>query len=179
MSKPFYERGRYNCEIVTHGLSKSSKGTPQAYIRFKVLEFEDGERVAAQYERTCWRALTEKAIDFAIKDLRALGFRGDSFRAFDLNNANSQSLEGNRVVMWCDHEDDQNGEPRERWGVARDSSDFEVKALEADEQRKLDAIFGKSLKQSPAAESAPQPKPQPVGVGSSLEMGISDDDVPF
>lgn len=181
---PFYAVGRYACKVVDQALGETSKGNPQFVLRFQVLGLVDpadpSKYILAgqQYERTHYRAITDKTIQYFLEDLKLLGFKGESFKALDPNNDGFHDFRGMDIDMWCGHENDQDGKPREKWGVARQGSTFEVKPLEAKKVRDLDNLFGKQLKTLKSSEpirTAPTnaaPPPQ-----DSTE--ISDDDVPW
>jgi hypothetical protein len=183
MPKPYYEEGFYKVEITDQAMSVAGTGTPQFVLRFKVLaRLENGEEEPVRsYERLHFRAITEKTIDYFVEDLRTLGFAGTSFRLLDPQTPGFHDFRGRIVEMYCRHGEDQNGNPREEWGVARSAGALELRLLPAAKYRELDNLFGRALKSAggganpkpPAAARAPEPRapaPQP---------GITDDDVPF
>lgn len=176
MSTPFYAPGRYVCEMTDQALGKASTGTAQIVWRFRVLETETGDQLAAQYERTIYRSVTDKTMPYVLEDLRTLGFNRDSFAEIDPSTPGYQSFKGVQFTAFCTHEEDQrNGGWRERWGIAN-SGAFEVTPLEKGKVRELDALFGKQLKTLKTGAAPPRQEPvaQPV-----TSEGISDDDVPF
>jgi hypothetical protein len=179
----YYEVGKYACRITSQAMGEAKTGTPQFILRFTVLArvYDDGEmeRVNRQYERTAYRAITEKTIPYLIEDLKTLGFQGSSFRDLDPSSPNFFDLEGRDVEMWCGHEAGTDGENREKWGVARQGGAKkdapQVKPVDAKKLRDLDNLFGKHLK-----ELAPKPQFKPVPVTQPVSQnGITDDDVPF
>lgn len=174
--KPFYEKGRYICEMVNQGITKSKNtGTPQIVWRFLVLETENHEPVDAQYERTIYRAVTDKTMPYVLQDLQTLGFQYDSFKMIDPNTPGYQDFTGKQFLAFCSHEEYE-GSTREKWGIANEGAAFEVTPLDAPALRQLDALFGKQLKT--LKETAPAEKP--VGVGAEAGgLGVTDDDVPF
>ncbi len=181
MSAPFYAVGRYACKVTDQALGETSTGKPQFVLRFQVLGLVDPKDPsryiagAQQYERTHYRAITDKTIQYFIEDLKLLGFKGESFKALDPNNDGFHDFRDLDIDMWCSHENDQEGKPREKWGVARQGSTFEVKPLEAKKVRDLDNLFGKQLKSAKAAEPV---RTAPANAASPA-MEITDDDVPF
>lgn len=177
MAGPFYAPGRYICEMTDQGLSTASTGTPQIVWRFLVLETDRREQVPAQYERTIYRAVTERTMPYVLDDLRTLGFRGDSFKELDPNNPDHQSFKGVQFVAFCNHEEGQDGKTREKWGIVNEGS-FEIKPMESKKVRELDALFGKELKKLKADTATTERRPAPVGAQQD-EFGITDDDVPF
>jgi hypothetical protein len=181
MAAPYYDVGRYACKVTNQALGEARTGTPQFILQFTVLgkvDPSDPSRYlpgTMQYERTHYRAITDKTIKYLLEDLKTLGFKGGSFKELDPGNANFHDFRGQDVDMWCAHENAQDGTPREKWGVARVSSGLEVKAVEPKKLRDLDNLFGKQLKTlaaTPGTRSAPVNAAPP-----SAE--ISDDDIPF
>jgi hypothetical protein len=181
----FYEQGRYACEIVQQAMTKASTGTPQFVLRFRVIEFSNGEPVPQQYERTSYRAITEKTMPYVQRDLDVLGFTGDSLRQLDPSNPNYQNFVGQTVEFNCNHEKDQNGDLRERWGVAWNAPSKEIEGdpLESSQYRQLDALFNRNRSKSTSSaqpkQQANQPAQQPVPRQSSEDLGITDEDIPF
>lgn len=175
---PFYAPGVYVCQVTDQALSKASTGTPQFVLKVKVLGKPDPKDpgsyipVDQQYDRTIFRTITDKTIPYLTEDLKALGFTGSSFRYLDPNVEGAQIFTGTILDCYCKHENDQRGDLRERWSIARQGGGkLDVEALDAAEVRKLDALFGKQLKQQPA--TAPKPAP------TAAPLDVSDDDVPF
>jgi hypothetical protein len=179
---PHYAKGKYVCEILNQALSKAGTGTPQFVIQFKVLGTPSVEEPGSydpdpfQYERTMYRSITEKTIDYLIEDLRNLGVSIQSLKQLDPSSAGFFDLRGKVVDLWCNHEPGQSGGMREKWGVARAVSEFKVEPLEAAKMRELDNLFGKQLKAAFKPNGGQQSRPQPAAVAATE---ISDDDVPF
>ena len=166
----FYAEGRYACEITQQAMTKASTGTPQFVLKFRVLSLADGGKVTHQYERTCYRAITEKTVEYLKKDLDALGFEGGSLRRLDPENGDHQSFVGQQCEFDCRHEPHyQTGEPQEKWGVAWTSSGgaIEGEPLDPASYRKLDALFGVNTSSHAPVQKAAR----------SLE--IVDEDIPF
>lgn len=182
-NKPFYESGRYACKVTDQAMGEASTGNPQFVLRFKVMGLVDPSDptrfipAQQQYERTFYRTITEKTIEYFVEDLKTLGFSGDSFKKLDPNTDGFHDFRGADVDMWCAHEDDTSGGSREKWSVARQAGSFEVKPLESKKLRELDNLFGKHLK-GLKSEAPRQVEPQPAAVMASAE-GITDDDIPF
>jgi hypothetical protein len=179
----FYSVGRYICEIKSQALGEAGTGTPQFILRFTVMgEVDDDGNVAGvnrSYERTMYRAITEKTIPYLIEDLKALGFRGSSFRDLDPSSPSFFDLSGQEVEMYCAHEDGTNGE-REKWSVAFAKREAQpVKAVDSKKLRDLDNLFGKHLKElapkSGGGDANKRLKPVPVAASTQ----VADEDVPF
>ncbi len=178
MNGPFYQPGVYVAEVTAQALSKASTGTNQFVLRFKILgtPTDDGSFFpdANQYERTIYMALTEKTMTFVAEALEKLGYGGTGFGPLDPSHPNHESFAGNQVDVYCKHENDQSGNPRERWQISRGASSLKVVPLEAKEVRELDALFGKALKQ--------KPKTNPVNNNAIVNnhgLTVTDDDIPF
>ena len=163
---PQYQRGAYPaCEIISQALGEASTGTPQFSFRFRIPNTDD--------ERTCYIALTEKTRDFAIEDLKRLGFSMNSLRYLDPNVAGYQDFTGTFVDMYCKH-DTYNSKTSEKWSISRPLGAVDVKPLETNKMRDLDNLFGRSLKANAGPSQRPALKPQ-----AAASLGIVDEDVPF
>jgi len=173
---PFYEEGYYRCEIMSQAMTKAKTGTPAFVLRFRVIQSTSGENVPKQYERTCYRYITEKTMPYFQRDLQTLGFNGHSLRQLDPMAADHVSFVGQPVEMRCAHEDDNNGEPRERWDIAlqQAASQIEGEPLDSASYRQLDALFGASKKEG----GSPRPTPRPRAE-QQANMEVTDSDVPF
>jgi hypothetical protein len=176
----FYQEGRYKGEVVNQALGKNQRtSTPQFVLRFRVMCMIDGDRdvsVRQQYERTVYMYLSEKSAPFTIKKLQEAGFSGSSIRQLDLSHPEAQSFVGQYMEFQCVHEEGKDGEIREKWDLAYKSGngDIEITPLEPAEARKLDALFGATLKITPAAA----PKTAPARPVTTTDP-ISNDDIPF
>jgi hypothetical protein len=182
MAKPYYPVGRYACKVVGQALRESSTGNPQFVLRFTVkgrVDPADPSRfipMPAQYERTHYRSIIEKTIPHFTRDLKALGFQGETFTELDPNTEGFHDFTGQEVDMWCAHTPGSDGQLREEWSVARGGSSLKVKPLENKKVRELDNLFGKHLKGLKAETAAMPVAEQPA---QANELGITDDDVPF
>ena len=177
-SKPFYDIGRYVCRLGAHDIIEKPKG-PQLTIRFSVLGVYDnmGEvQPVRSYERTYYRVINENTGEYAIEDLKNLGYDRESFTALDPADPNGFVFMGREVDMWCGHENTDDGGQKEKWSVAKhadNSRAIEGKRADRKQLRSLDNLFGKALKSS-------TPKPAAKPVGEPVPAGVaSDDDVPF
>ena len=166
----FYDEGRYTCEITEQAMIKASTGTPQFVLKFRVLRLADGGKVSHQYERSAYRAITEKTVEYLKRDLESLGFTGGSLKRLDPANTDHQSFAGVQWEFDCKHEAHyQTGQPQEKWGVAWNSSGgaIEGEPLDQASYRKLDALFGVNTPTRAPAQKA----------ASTQE--ITDEDIPF
>jgi len=174
MASPFYEVGRYACRLGQHAMVEKEKG-PQLVLRFKVLgRYDNMGQVhdVRSYERTYYRVFNENTINFAIEDLKALGFAAPKFSSLDPEDSDPFSFDGIECDMWCSHKEDRNGDKQESWGPAKQagSSEIEGKRVDRSALRRLDNLFGKQLRPEAARNAKPAPVPP---------QGVSEDDVPF
>jgi hypothetical protein len=177
----FYTEGRYLGEIKEQAMTKvQSSGNPQFVLRFTVMSHENGEAVHRQYERTAYRVITDKTMEYFERDLESLGFSGNSLRQLDPASADHQSFVGKQCYFDCRHEE-YNGDQKEKWGVAWNAMGggaIEGDPLDASQFRQLDALFGRNKGGAtpPPAQRARQQTQQPVAAGG---MEITDEDIPF
>lgn len=166
-----FAKGKYPCIIRQQGFTTSKNGTPQFVLKFDVLT--DKGPVTRYYFKT----LTEKTMDYFVADMKNLGFAGSSMQQLDPAHPNHVSFVEREVEMYCGHSTDQNGDPKEEWGVALPA--MEMKPPPATALRSLDLLFGAAMKKTGGSRvvSAPKPKPQPVPVAAGDVP--SDDDVPW
>ena len=163
-SKPFYEIGAYVGEVVAQALGKTSTGKPQFVLRFRVLGRPDPKDPhnyipVQENERTMYRVITEKTTEYLLEDLEVLSYQRTSFGPLDPSHPQHQSFVGQQVEMYCKHENDQNGDLREKWQLSRGASGLKVDPLDQKGVRELDALFGKALK---AKVATVLPKPTPI-----------------
>lgn len=198
---PAYEVGRYYGRVTRQAMGETSNGNAQFVLSFLILgkvNLADpgGDLLTCpQGERSVFRTITDKTIDYVIEDLKALGYTKPSFKYLDPGTPGFEDFTGKELEFFCDHKldnrDDHQGELREQWGIARASSGPKVNPLDAKKARGLDALFGKQLK-SLAADAAPStaaPKGRspatmdepPVEDGNRAlqEAAAGDDDIPF
>lgn len=177
----YYSSGPYIGRVLEQALGESkNKGTPQLVLKFQIINEVDritGERLELreQQERWVYIYLTEKAMDMALKALKALGYRKNSLRFLDPTIEGFHNFAGTEVELYCKHEEYE-GEQQERWSV---NTPFESKPVDASSIRKLDALFGKGLKELVASGD-----PKATGkVNDALEEAAAavqgKDDIPF
>jgi len=176
-NRPYYDVGLHVGLIVSQQLTEAKTGTAQFVMRVKIMGAPTGDGgydpYTNQYERTIYMALTEKTIDFVAPQLQKLGFTGTSLGQLDPNSPNHQSFVNNYADLWCSHKDDQQGNPRESWGISQDQPEREP--LDPKKLRQLDSLFGKALRAT--GKPAPVTVQRPSRVDDINE--ITDDDIPF
>lgn len=181
-----YQAGKYRCQITEQGFGESkNKKTPFLGLKVRPTGFYDvtnGDLVpCSDFERTVMLYLTDNTIDQAMKNIRSLGFTGDSFRALDPEMPGHISLIGVETDFQCKHEP-YDGGIGEKWEFPLS----EGRPLEkvSGLSKKLDALFGKQIKSSgtpkPATARPAASGGVPVGAGMTTENGIPPaDDIPF
>lgn len=183
----YYSQGAYKCEVIDQGLSMSSTEKPQIWLLVRVLQSNDNPDLTInQYERTIFWTLTEKTIDFTLDKLERLGFSGQSFRDVDPNVEGHHSFVGQIIDCWCRLETYE-GKEREKWDLSRDLTVTPPDPLGDSDARKLDALFGRKLKERFKKSSAAKPAKaesqpnEPLAVGNVQSAGAppADDDIPF
>lgn len=172
-----YAPGRYRCQITEQGFSESKeKKTPCFAIKIKPTAAYDptnGDLVQCEaYERTVTLWLTENTVENAIRNVRSLGFDGASFRELDPEVPGHTSLVGVEFDFQCSHEEYE-GKQMERWEFPPP----EARPIErvSGLSKKLDALFGKSLK-SVAPPKATPAKSKQEGAAVAAPTG---DEIPF
>lgn len=187
MSEVYYPVGRYRCTVLQQGFSTAGTGTPQFVLRFMVCADGAGNAFAdvQRKERTYYKALTEKTMEYFAKDLKNLGVTVTSLSQLDPEAKDAVLLVGREVNMYCQHGTDRDGNAREEWGVAL--SDMEMKPPPASTMRSLDMLFGRAMRANGGGTPAPRPAtprqatpampPVPVPAGAYGEP--SDDDIPL
>lgn len=182
MNGPHYQAGNYLGEITQQGLSKAKTGNTQFVVRVKVLGCPTGDGQYApdpfQYERTIFLTITQNTIDFVSETLEYLGYDRQGFGPLDPSHPQHQSFIGKQVDLYCTHENDQSGNPREKWRISRNggSKALELTPLNQKELRELDALFGRNLR-SGSSKAAPTPTTNRQTSPATPE--ITDDDIPF
>ncbi len=174
----FYTIGEYKCEVVDQGLSNSKTNNPQIWLRVRILESIDRpDEKVDQYERTIYWTLTEKTIDFTVEKLELLGFAGQSFRDLDPNVQGHHSFIGQQIDCYCKHETYE-GKEREKWDLSNPGAKMPDPLSESD-ARRLDALFGRKLKDRFKKSGAAAKKEKPVPLAAEVAAVASDDDIPF
>lgn len=161
--------GLYKVRACGQAFSETSKKNPQFELRFFILgrydiERPDGHLIPCGNEqRTYFRAITEKTVDFFIEDMRALGWEGRSFQELD-PEFESPHLFACEFDAICKH-DSYEGKPKEEWMICRPR---QTTPLEKKTLRGLDALYGAKLRET--AKARP-----PVAAAAAA----SNQDLPF
>ncbi|MFA5135710.1 MAG: hypothetical protein WC505_08065 [Patescibacteria group bacterium] len=170
-------------QIIGSRLGKSGKGNPQWCVSVKPYAVENSnapvdsaERWCSlsiePYERTIFRALTDKSIDYVVQDLDNLGITVSNWGQLDENDPNHVELRGKNTIAVCSHETYE-GKEREKWGFARSKGELQIEALSPAEVMQLNALFRDRLFK-PMQPAAATPAPMPV-----TNKPETKDDLPF
>ncbi len=192
MAGPFYEPSKYHVQILDVALGEASTGNPQIVLRVKVIsrlfQNSSGEEasapVAAQYDRTIYLTVTEKSRELILAKLRWAGWQGDRFESL------TSDIAGNGVRAECKHENSVSekyrGQLTEKWDLELPplaSKPLENKPAVA---KKLNALFGKMLKEGKPAPSGGPPSGDATGIPAEVlaaagqsGSGVPADEIPF
>ena len=151
--------------IIDHGYSKAKTGTVQLFVVFETT----ADKITGFF------ALTDKAIEYTLKNIRAMGFDGE--RLEDL--ADGKAMDGNLCQIQVDHEE-WNGKTRAKvsWvnpvgagggGIERDA-DGPAVASRFNALLRKEPVVPKAVKGGTAPPNNPtNPTPE----------GPADDEIPF
>lgn len=177
-----YNEGLYRCQILDQGLSESKTKNAQIWLKIRPVESLSPEDEGIQLptgDRMVYWTITEKTIGFVTDKLIALGFTGESFRQLDLSHQNPESFVGQTEDFYCKHETYE-GKEREKWDLSR--GDTAIKPLEESSARKLDALFGRTLKDRVRAapkRSAREGNNELQDFSEEQAAAVGEDDIAF
>jgi hypothetical protein len=160
-----YENGqRYWGKITSNKMGKAKTGTAQFILQFEIVgkinpADPDGDLLTCPTgERTVFRAITDKTIDWVLKDLEQLGFQGESFRLLDMDEPGGVNFQNRELAFFCEHKYGNDQKLREQWGISSGHKPLVIEPMEAKEIRALDNLFGRSLKGLGKGEPKPTAK---------------------
>jgi hypothetical protein len=187
-----FAAGKYRAQIVNWGFSKAKSGNPQIFWSVKPIgKITPGGDLenCPDWERTIFRAITDKTIEFVAVELKALGYNYDTFDQIDRNHPQAFNFGAGEVTVEMKHEMYQ-GKQQERWQFCLGKA-FEPTPVERGEVAKLNAMFGGNLKMARMSVAANSPpittqraphklvaSPETPGNGIATE-GIDDGEIPF
>lgn len=145
-------------------------------------EFEEPVHRDSQYDRRIQMVIdsnSDTSMDYAMRKLRAAGFDGESFADLDLR--------GKLVRARCTY-GEYKGKQNEQWDFALPDQPSSTKDIDGGLARKLDALFGKRLKEG-AKPKQPASRPSVVPAKESHRAAVDaqapretvppNDDIPF
>lgn len=157
------DKGLYKAVVTKWGLGVSKeKKTPQFSLTFVLRSFLQGgkEVPCTPYERTLFRYFTDDTIDFVAKDLRALGYKHDTFDQLEPDHPEAHDFSDAEIKVELAFEKYQ-GKDKERWEL-RMGGGFQPEKIDRSGVSKLNAVFCASLKKTPAAAAPPKAAPTPA-----------------
>jgi len=183
----YYTPGDYWGTVTKQAMGKTKTDKPQFVLSFTVLGQVDPQDETtytpadAQYERTMFRVITDKTVKYACEDIEQIGLEISSWSQLDPSSLNHVSAVGTSHKFRCNHETWE-GNVNEKWSLARGGEGLTVTPLDDKSMRQLDAMFGKSLKQT--TKPAPKPAARPAIVeaaNSAMQEAATAgaDDIPF
>lgn len=179
----FYQKGLHVGECTGQWLDSPQGKSPYFALKFNILARVEGEKeISVDHgERTVYLYLTDKALEMTTDVLVHLGYDKDTLRFLDPNRDGFFNFAGKRADLWCKHEEYQ-GEMREKWSVSMPFDD--PTPLDDKELRRLDALFGKSLKAKRPFPTAPEATAKPAAAPSGTAVSDRppppiDDEIPF
>jgi hypothetical protein len=158
--------GTFEAEVIEHAITESSKGTPQVAVKFETSEGEI----------TGWFALTDKAAEYTIQKLRAMGFQGDDLQAVN----DGRCMVGNQCNLVIEHEKYKDKNNNDKIGArikfvnplgVTGGADLTPSDGAAANARRFNALLTRAPKQA-VHTKADALKP-------SQSEPIDDDDIPF
>lgn len=183
MAGPFYNDGNYSAEVLDVAFDENSEGV-QILFKVKILmswDYTTGDWVPClqQYDRTVWLRVPEEEEykKYVVLKLRHAGWTGSRFDTLrddmvgkTVSIRNAQRVAGPKSTRA--------GQTVEGWDFPlpeRASAPLENKPQVA---KKLNALFGKMLKETDPGPKAEKLEPVAAGNGA-VGGGIPHDDVPF
>lgn len=176
-----YQPGGYFATVVDQAWQDTRNGDPMLVLRVKPtseigIDESGGEcRYALQvvdYERTVRIPFVQssaKSMEMGLQKLRfGCGWDGGDFNELD--------LQGSEIRVRCAQGEYQ-GQPKEDWDIQLPAYSSEpLKSTSSDAPRKLNALFGRKLKEEAPEDVGPPPPPVEAYESGPLP---EDDDIPF
>lgn len=180
---PFYPVGAYTGRVVRQSLGVSKNDKPQFTLTCQIIEgvdqFGSVYPVEQSYERTIYIYFSDspKGMEIVLKQLAVLGFDKTSLKFLSPDTPGFVDFTGQDVPLYCKHEEYE-GEEREKWSISTPRDTPATKPVDSSAIRKLDALYGKGLKEIAAGKKPSEPVKQPAGVRDGFEVPPGDD-IPF
>lgn len=177
MAKVTFPTGNHRGIISSQAFNDSEYGLQLVVGVF--VEHEDGEQ-----QRTVYLPLTDaegqpakttdgtNLADKTLEVLKHLGLPGDRLSVLDPDHPEFFDLAGKHVELYCSHKMKE-GNVFERWYINTPRA-IQGKPADQKQLRRLDALFGKALKQKGKAATPATTEPQSDGGEPP-----ADDDIPF
>ena len=181
-----YTKGIYAVEFISQGFNEAQTGTTQFFVQFKVIHKigSDGAVGVPEQggEETFFRAITDKTVEFFIDDLKKLNVAvaGLDIQRLDPTNPDpvlvgELASNGKRYGRMYAGEETYNGKTKVKWGTA--GGMFTPKAASSLAVGKLNALFGRAVRNLGGPIAPPPPPPPPAT--TLTNQSVIEDDVPF
>lgn len=174
------QEGIYKATLKSVMLTEAKTGTSQIayeFILHGILDSDGEYRDCPAVVRTCYRALTEKTIDYAVADLKRIGYDRTDFDGLDPDNPNAFDFAGIEVQVEMRVEEGPDGREREKWEFSYKSA---KKKMEATGVSKLNALFGAKLRAANADSGTRAPVARVAStrerVAAQSDNGVPKDD---
>jgi hypothetical protein len=161
----FFNEGTYRAKIGMAQLTeaKNEKKTPQVEITLELLaELDDkGEEYAprrSQFPPRIFLALTEATMGtpsqpgWVAQVLAHIGFKG--------NFEHIAEVEGWEGLVYCSHQEDQNGKEQDRWSINMGERKPQLVPKDKAQIRKLNTLFGKHFNAGKEGEKKGKKPPE-------------------
>jgi hypothetical protein len=115
---PQFPEGLYLAKVINQYFTTSSqKETTGFCLQTRILKSLDNpdDKCGALRVITFW--LTDNTYMRVFRELKSLGFDGDSLEDLDPDSESFHDLSQREIHLKCTHEEDQNGELREKWNL--------------------------------------------------------------
>jgi hypothetical protein len=116
----YFDPGRYLVRIEHQRFLESQRrGTLEFCLTFRVQKNLDkpDTRVKSFLRNTTWW-ITENTVKRVMRDLRTLGYSGDSLAGLDPDYQDFYDFSGQEIELICTHESNEKGDVFERWSLA-------------------------------------------------------------
>lgn len=156
--------GYYVGHIQSWELGEANTGNPQFVLRVLLDHFKGpgGKREECdQVERSVYRVITDRTVDYFVNDLKALGYDRDNFDGLDPDSPDAFDFSGLEVEVQLRFETYE-GKTREKWNLAVVSGRPEVKPLDVGGRATLNARFGSKLAPLRGGSSPPPIRRRPA-----------------
>ena len=173
----YYDVGLYLGSVTAQAMSETKNGNPQFVLTFNVIGKLDQSQPDSVIrcnpgQRSVFMVFTEKTMDFALENLKAIGFNKSSFSFLDPNRQGYHDFIGQQIEFWCAHKEYE-GNLNEKWSISNGGGGLNLKPVEPAAIRKLDALYGAKLK----AGAAPEPSKPARRQAASVESEEATEDV--
>jgi hypothetical protein len=134
-----YPEGQYLAQVTNQYFGESAeKGTPKFCLVIRIIGNRDcpDSPCRPQKREIVWW-ITDKTVEWVMRDLRALGYMGETLTGVDPDDEDFHDFRGKNIEVSCIHEEDQEGRLWERWKLSAGPQNLKDKS----KLRRLDRIL--------------------------------------